>query len=731
MRFRFNVLGLLSVIVILLMITSTSVMLLHGPLNALRNDSVKSGSSDVSPEGFHPLNSFKQVNSSLPEVSYIFDFQTTSGDSYDSFNGLIYVSDGSSGKITVFNPANNTILGFIQGSQFYGYSFYDKNCNTLYVAGPGGTIMVLNPDTGNSQKTISGINGSESCTMVFDPAKNSLYVASRTSLKFFLFEINLSTDKIVLDLTLHNGYLFGIGSMAYDPQNQVLYVPLYNDTILALRTQNDHINGYYNATLDQPSKYKAIIPYSATYDPLTKTVFITSDYLQEILTGQGSTKRWDNISEFLPSSNKIIDVHQLGGDPYAPIFSAPSIWDNASHSILIANSASLRSYNPESGNISTIKNGFPPVELAVDTGNYAVYGTVYDTLFWASGNTLHYGSVSTPFNDPFDIVYDKFTHNMYLANGGSNYITVINGTTNSIIGTVKTISYIKELGVDNYNGELLAVPSSYSGTALISPENGTILHYFNQPLVVADSNNGAFFEANGTHITELSGSTFNTDYVSNFSGNIYSLIYDSPLNSVIFSYGGSVNNNYSGSIGIMNVTDHVSRILTGYNSSMASIAVNAKGTTLYWSDDSMFSGAVNLTTGKSIWNTNKTSGLVLYDPHKNLLFISGLDAPGANVAILNTSTGSIYFSLAIPFGQPAGLTYDPLNFGVYVTMGGYFGGFNGLVAFNYTPPPPIPPPILSKTYGLIFKLFQYGGITLIITGTALAGYYMVRKRKSA
>lgn len=712
----------LAILVAIVMVGSSTLILVQ--VDSSANQVYTPGKAEGGVTGFQYNSSatFETTNKSLSEFSWAFDFAGTSGVSVDYSNGLVYVSDGAYGKITVYSPMSNQVVGFISGSPYYGYSLYDSFDNTLYVAGSGNNILAINPGTGIVENNITGIQKSATATMLLDPVKDSIYVVTQGNTHIYIYEFSTTTGDIVYSNVIKTGYVGLIGSMAYDPENEFIYLPVHNDTLMALNTQGDTISGYYPASLDQQSKSLKIRPFSATYDPATGTIFVASCYFG----GQ-----YDNISEFSPASGSVVDMHRLGGDSNGTILPSPSFYDAATGMIFIENSETLRAYSPATGQTADMGSSLYTAEFSSDYLNGNLYGTNYNTLFWINEGTLSHYSTATSYDRPMGVVYDNFTGNIYVSNFQANYLTVINASTGNIAGKLNSKKWIGQLSLDQFNGYIFASNSSLS-VSLIDPQNGSVVHNFGEEYVIANPENGTFYEIQGSRLKIASASNYTIEYTSEKIGDsVDGIIFDKPLNSLIISYTDYLNrSSYTYSFVIFNLTDYKTETFGGIGPhEMHSMALSPDGKILYWSDTySSFggTGAINLTSGNMMWIDQNQSGEIIYDPHNNLLCLIGTQGNWPEIAFYNVSTGEMLVQWGLAYSTPSDMAYDPVNYGIYISFGGFLGesGYPILV-LNYTAPPSSG---LSSEYNPIFDIFEVLGVVAILAVAVTAGYIMLKRR---
>ena len=186
----------------------------------------------------------------------------------DPNDGLVYVSNGFSGTINVYNDSNDNIVGsislggnvFVSSNiaydQYNGYVYATNSSVFCWTVGDsydsscfqGNSILVINPLT-NKITTSIPVNGFPEGTAV-NPSNGLLYVASAGFCYFDYYHdqevcqpssvsvINSTTNSVVQ--TINTGYWSD--QPAYDPVNNYLYVPnLISNTVTIIDVSTNQV----------------------------------------------------------------------------------------------------------------------------------------------------------------------------------------------------------------------------------------------------------------------------------------------------------------------------------------------------------------------------------------------------------------------------------------------------------------------------------------------------------
>lgn len=284
-------------------------------------------------------------------------------------------------------------------------------------------------------------------------------------------------------------------------------------------------------------------------------------------------------------------------------------------------------------------------------------------------------------SNPWDIALDTNNGFLFVSNSGTNTISVINTTTNSVTTTIQVdtgSSNPMGIAFDPQNGYIYV---ANSGTCHVSVIDGTTLQVLteinvcsgsvNSPwgLIYDPNNNDLYVTYNGGYLPEIIDGSTNTVSgsitinVPSCSGGseTWQSAYDSITKDI---YLHQFCENYVIAVNAKtNVVDQIinAQDLVGYGTVYDSINNN-----IYTTSNSGLIGIIN-TTSYSVTNYINAqnygfgTGGGTFDPDNNLSYYSSNNG----IAVVNDSTNTIIGNIT-GTGTPIGILYDSFNYYVYV-----------------------------------------------------------------
>jgi YVTN family beta-propeller protein len=287
-------------------------------------------------------------------------------------------------------------------------------------------------------------------------------------------------------------------------------------------------------------------------------------------------------------------------------------------------------------NASECLSGLDPYGAAFDSTNGDVYVTdaYSDTVSVISGTTNTVIATIPVGADPYGAVFDSTNGDIYVTNSGSTYVSVISGSTNTIVAEIPG-----ELGLyggtfDTSNGDVYvtdarAFPYVSDDVEVISGATNAVvafIHVGSDPYSATfDPTNGDIYVTNsGSHnVSVISGATNQVVSSVPVGSSPWGVTYDSTTASVYAVNQGS---------------DNVSVISTSTNKVVATVPVGSGP-----------SGAAFDSTNGEIYVANNY---------------------GANVTVISGSTNKGVATVSVL--NPLGEVFDPTNGEVYVTNSGQY-----------------------------------------------------------
>ena len=350
-------------------------------------------------------------------------------------------------------------------------------------------------------------------------------------------------------------------------------------------------------------------------------------------------------------------------------------------------------------------------------------GNVTWTLCLSNGQLLAGNAACSNGPYPEGVAWDSQNGYLYVANYGSDNVSVINGATDAVVGTVRVGSGPRDVAYDIGNGYLYVTNTNSDNVSVINGARDTVVSSVtvgNIPWGVAyDIGNGYLYMANdgSNNVSVINGATDAVVGSISVGNGPIAVAYDSGNGYLYVANFGSHN------VSVINgVTDAVVGSVTvgiypyavAYDSGNGYLYVAN-----YGSDNmSVINGATDTVVGTIPVGTGPDG--VAYDSANRYLYVTNANCPSSpcgpgNVSLINGATDTVVGN--IPVGAfPVGVAYDGANGYLYVTNGG-----SGSISIITTGPAP-------QTYSVTFSesglasgtnwSMTFGGQTLSsVTGT--------------
>jgi len=463
------------------------------------------------------------------------------GLAFDNATGDFYVTNWGSDNLTVINATTDQAVGAIgAGGLWPNNVVYDPKNGDLYVdnagslptASPTGALATIDPVTG---KLVSSLQvGPYPYGLVYDPANEDVYVESASA----LFVVSTATNAVVTTIPGAGG----VGGVALDPATGSLYVaPLTQNNLTV-------VNGTTNKVVGSvPVGWG---PSAVTYDAAHQEVWVgnlVSDNLTVVnattglVTGSirvgvypsaaafGGVNLCVYVAEF--DANTVVEAacqrFAPGISPalavgVGPVALAPNDPDGtvfaeneASNTVSVLGQVFTSVY-------ATVTVGSQPSGAVADGRNGDVYvadfGSGNLTVVNGSSNTEIYrtvGSVALGSGAaPYAVAYDPANGLLYVAESNVlGTLTVVNGSTNAIVGTIPVGSMPTAVAYDGAAGTIVVANTGSDNVSIVSAATGVVLRSVpvggGPDAIDYDASNGYLYVANfaSDNLTVLNGTT--------------------------------------------------------------------------------------------------------------------------------------------------------------------------------------------------------------------------------
>ena len=388
---------------------------------------------------------------------------------FDPARNLLYVSCAASGTISVINVTSNELIATISlgAGTLPGGIAVDPATGNVYVGEDGTGLLVELPTAASSAANApcqptpvpygtqilgSVCVGGWPQAIIYDPANGLIYSAQQNSQHVSV--VDPTTLQVVATIPTNN-YARGL---ALDPNNGRLFVSDglgQGDDVRVVNTTTNTVIGSFNLT-----GYTYLT--GAQFDSTTGQLFFLANNNDDLLSVDPTTYALIQVIPFPPNpgggSGPIAAV-----DPQTHVMYFPARGDYAVDLIGELNGTTF----------GTFSNGwsYGPTNTFLDPSNHLLYVELGGWLYLGAGNQVVALNATTGAQVatmtvgyfPSTFGYDATRHLLYVSCAASGTISMINDTTNQVVGTIS-------LGSGTLPGAVLVDPST--GNVFVG-EDGT------------------------------------------------------------------------------------------------------------------------------------------------------------------------------------------------------------------------------------------------------------------
>lgn len=422
-----------------------------------------------------------------------------SGIALDTTDGDLFVTNWYSGNITEINGSSNVVVRSFSGFQDpYGIA-YDPDNGYLYFSELYlGNITVVNATSGANVTAVHIGMATYPYGIAYDSSNREIYVTDNYNNTVSIIDAttNLLVDTLIIGYGL-NAYPTGV---IYDAGNQEIYVTnvgLVNVTV---------INGSTNLVTNTITVGQ--FPQDGAYDPVNHAIFVTN-YAS------------DNVSVISDRTNTVTRSIAVGIQPYG-LSENPqngTVYASATDANIVAE---INSSSPHV--VTNLSMGWDPlggqpfgIAYVPTLGDLFVthYGdlTSGNYLLDVNGTTGKVNSTIPVGLGPRSVAYDSVNGLLYVANAGSNNLTIYNPRAHVTVGSITTGFGPSAVAVDNATDFIYVTSWSSNETTVI--DGGSNTFHAGIPVggtptgVVVDPWNGMVYVTNSAsdNVSVINGTT--------------------------------------------------------------------------------------------------------------------------------------------------------------------------------------------------------------------------------
>jgi YVTN family beta-propeller protein len=540
---------------------------------------------------------------------------------YDSVKGELFVANDGSGNVSVISDATDKVVATIPVSGYPDAVAYDSGKGQIFVANEGltsaGYVSVIS-DSSNAVVTNIPEGGAygEPNGVAYDPANGKVFVSNSNALT--LGVISDKTDKLLANVTL------GLvqGGITFDSGKGEVFI-------------TDRNLGQVNVTVISAASNKVVAtvpvagyPLGIAYDPGKGEVFVTNDAANK-------------VSVISDASNTEVGVINVGYDPVGLAY------DGSKGELFITNaySASLSVVSDSSDKVvaAALTGGVGPIAVAYDSGKGEVF-----VANQGAGNvsvisdTTQKVTTTIPVGEaPGAVVYDSVKGEVFVANGLSDNVSVISDSTNRVITSIPVGSpadWPGSIAYDSGKGEVFLL-DWFGGIVYVISDTtnavvATVSLGFTLPAGIAyDSAKGELFVANeySNTVSVISDSTDSVVASISVGVSPLAIAYDHAKNELFVSNYSLVNGtgNGPGDVDIISDSSYAILATVPVGFDPAAIAYDSGDNQVlvsnYGSAGSLgFVNGISDTTDKVVSNTTVGSGPagLVYDSGSGLNYVA-------------------------------------------------------------------------------------------------------------
>jgi len=611
----------------------------RGPTGVAYN----SGNGDIYVAGFLS-NSVSVISTATNTVVMSIPVGNASDITYDSGNGNLYVSNYWSKNISVISGATNKIIGNIfVGGYPYGIR-YDSGNGDLYVENWINTLLAVSDKNDTIVANITVGTGPSAAA--YDSSNGYVYVDNDFSNNVSV--INGSTNKVVATIPVGKGPM----DIRFDSGNGNIYTPNWFSNNVTV------ISGATNKVVANVPV--GLHPNGAGYDSGNGDVYV----------GNWNTS---NVSVISGATNTVIGNIPVGAYPYYMAYASNNggmyVANNGGDSVSeISSLLGLRAPAPYYRAISSVGNvssgalrvGTNPASIGYDHGNgdYYVANAGSNNVSVVSGTTGRTVATVAVGGYPFGVAYDSSNGIVYVTDAGSNAVSLVSGSTNEAVATVQVPSSPLGVAYDSGNGDLFV--SSFGGHLLNVIAGSTLV----KNITVGTSPTGVAYDSSTGSIYVTNSATNNVSVVSDVTDAVVTTIAvgNDPAGVTFDTWNGDlyVTNYNSGNVTVISgVTNKAVASIT-VGTGPFGVAFDSENGNIYVTNAgqdtvSVISGSTNSVV--STLNVGKGPQGIAFDADEGRLYVADAGSNSTNmistlVRANTTTTASADLGQTLSFSVP-------------------------------------------------------------------------------
>lgn len=400
----------------------------------------------------------------------------------DPTNGYLFVANANSsstkGNLTVIDTSTLLTIDSVAVGDVPDSLAYDQDNSLLYVVNQlSNNVSVVNASTLQQVSTV--VTGVGPDAIVFDNSTDRVFAASFYSDNLTVIEGTPGSALLTISIGADPS------AVTFDPGNNLVYVANvgWNNLTVLNATTGDLVGSI--AVGDGPTDIycapasHTLLVTDALSDNLTIVDTVSASVVASIPVGgfpDGVTFDSTNGIAYVANiQSQNISLVDLGTRSTIGAISVPNVG-----AVLYDSSNELLYANSGGGNVSVINTttnstiavvpvGYGPFALTFDTANGDVYVAIFGGTVSVINASTNLGIATIPAGvAPDAIAYDNANGLIYVANLESNNLTVIDGVSQTVVGSIpvgdgpNSVAIVTDPGIvatDSYSGSASLVSS--------------------------------------------------------------------------------------------------------------------------------------------------------------------------------------------------------------------------------------------------------------------------------
>ena len=551
--------------------------------------------------------------------------------------------------------------------------------------------------------------------LAYDPVNKRMYVTNSViGNGTAVYVIDTNTNRVIdtnpntpdeIDPIKVANLPFGI---AYDPVNKRMYVTnsVDNGTVSVIdTTTNKVIDTNPNTHEIDPIKV-GTRPFEIAYYPGNEWMYVTNQLENTVSVIDTTTNK---VIDTNPNTPDEIDPIRVGDGPtgiaYDPVNKRMYVTNGARVSVSVIDTTTNKvvDTNPNTPDeIDPIKVGNLPLGIAYDNQSKKIYVTnrgdgtvsVIDTLT----NTVIDTNPNTPEIDPIKvgdtptgIAYDPVHKRLYVTNQFNNTVSVIDTTTNTVVGSITVPSLPLHIVHDPRNERMYVTNRGANTVSVIDITTNTVV---SSPIIVGDRPTGIAYD-------DL---VHKRMYVTNSVDNGTVSVIDTTTNKVIDTNPNTpdeidpirvgdgpkgiaynldnrlmyVTNVRNGTVSVINTTTNTVIESIRVGNGPTGVSYSQRNEVMYVTNREDDTVSVIDTTTNKVIDTNPNTPVIdpitvgdtpegiAYDNQNKKIYVTNRGDGTVSVSVIDPVTNTVIGSIKVGDGL-RGIAYDPVNKRIYVS----------------------------------------------------------------